>query len=268
MLCGPKWAEAGQRWSPTRASPEWHNVRVTSEVRRLSAHQIERKAFLFYCESLLKLRSIAVRNERDGDMPSPLAKPAVPVDEILEHVLGLTLEFADLHQMLKLEGPRPADGPAVLGMTLIRQRRVIIDESLDPVLHPKMEGRCNFTIAHEIGHYKLHPHTANLLDTHLAPARPSNSGRSSAKPLPEWQADKFASYLLMPKSLILKEWHKRFGHDQAIEISELAIINLGSVEAAVDWIGESEVEDFAEDFKVSKQAMRIRLRELRLLPSP
>lgn len=56
-------------------------------------------------------------------------------------------------------------------------------------------GRHRFTLAHEIGHYLLHSEGVCLS---------RNSNEVKIKPYldPEWQANTFASALLMPKNLI------------------------------------------------------------------
>ncbi|MSP96591.1 MAG: hypothetical protein EXR29_05055, partial [Betaproteobacteria bacterium] len=74
------------------------------------------------------------------------------------------------------------------------EERIVIDESLDPEEHPAMEGRYRFTLAHEGGHWRLHP---PYFDTNpgqaslfAGPVPPSIICRSSqAKEPVEWQAD-------------------------------------------------------------------------------
>lgn len=56
------------------------------------------------------------------------------------------------------------------------------------------EGRDRFTMCHELGHLMLH---RNLALSRVAPDRPPKLYCNS-----EWQADKFASFLLMPRSLV------------------------------------------------------------------
>jgi len=63
--------------------------------------------------------------------------PPIPVDEILESHLELDLRFDNL--------PRLLAEPRALGATWVVQRRVRIDESLDPSVYPAMEGRYRFT---------------------------------------------------------------------------------------------------------------------------
>lgn len=57
------------------------------------------------------------------------------------------------------------------------------------------EGRDRFTMCHEMGHLLLHRGVAlSRIDPEQPPKTYCNS---------EWQADKFASFLLMPRSLLI-----------------------------------------------------------------
>jgi hypothetical protein len=89
------------------------------------------------------------------------------------------------------------------------------------------EGRRRFTIAHEIGHFVLHPHR-------LAPER--NGGVNAAWQAEEREADQFAAELLMPEDLVRE---------------------------AVLLHGTDSVR-LADRFEVSRQAMQVRLRSLGL----
>ncbi len=63
--------------------------------------------------------------------------PPVPVEEILEIHLKLTLDFDNLH--VKLGIPMQGDEPDVLGALWVDTREVYIDQSLDPEERPRME---------------------------------------------------------------------------------------------------------------------------------
>lgn len=67
--------------------------------------------------------------------------------------------------------------------------------------------RGRFTVAHELGHYYIDEHRI-ALEKNLAPSHPSFIDFSSDN-IVEMEADFFASSLLMPKSRILKDIHKR-----------------------------------------------------------
>ena len=79
-----------------------------------------------------------------GQKFDEITAPPVPIDEIIECHLDLTFDFGDLVQKFGSED--------VLGASWLDDKRVMIDESLDPDAHPEKEGRYRFTVAHEIGH--------------------------------------------------------------------------------------------------------------------
>jgi len=142
-----------------------------------------------------------------GEAFTQITEPPVPVEEILECHLDLSLGFEDLEQRL--------GEPSVLGATWIDEKEVLVDASLDPTIYPIREGRYRFTVAHEAGHWVLHRHALQESKwTPLFDGRPQPSivcCSTARKPRIEIQADLFASYLLMPKELVLQHWEKRFG---------------------------------------------------------
>ena len=97
----------------------------------------------------------------------------------------------------------------------------MLDESLDPEENPAKEGRYRYTVAHEGGgHWRLHRYllVKNPAQTTIfgGPTEPSVICRSSqAKEPIEWQADFYASCLLMPKKLVIEAWRERFGNTNA-----------------------------------------------------
>jgi Zn-dependent peptidase ImmA (M78 family) len=95
--------------------------------------------------------------------------------------------------------------------------------------HEKIE-RQRFTLAHEIAHFLLHRHDigGGLVDDAMY--------RSSLSSRKEVEANKLASELIMPTNLVRKEREARAGLPADDLISELATV-----------------------FRVSKQAMRIKL---------
>ena len=91
--------------------------------------------------------------------------------------------------------------------------------------HPVTRQR--FTVAHELGHVVMHPHTHVHRDT---------AGRMNSDNFIEWQANRFAARLLMP------EWMVRFAYNRV----------------------STDVSQLARSFVVSREAMRIRLQSLGL----
>jgi hypothetical protein len=143
--------------------------------------------------------------------------PPIPIDDIVEKHLKLGVEFDDTHRLFGV--PRDPEGDAdILGAIFFDERRIVIDEILDPEENSFKEGRYRFTLAHEGGgHWRLHrplfakdPAQAALFG---APTPPAVVCRSSqAKERVEWQADFYASCLLMPKNLLISAWRGRFGN--------------------------------------------------------
>lgn len=185
-----------------------------------------------------------------GQRFSPVADPAVPVEGILESFLDWTLEFDDLVTLHNL--------PDALGAIYLRSRRVVIDMSLDPTEHPNMEGRYHFTLAHEIGHIRLHQPVLDVAGPNQTPQGEiilcRDTGRTK-KPQMEWQADRFASYLLMPADMVRAAWVELTDDGAPICTAD----TYGAIHAAM--LGQ----EMASIFHVSGDAMRIRLETMSLL---
>lgn len=103
-------------------------------------------------------------------------------------------------------------------------------------IHP--DARQRFTIAHELGHYFLGHHGNLFIDKgHLY-----RDARSSAGTIEmEKEANKFAAELLMPEELLI------------------GLINIQRLEDI------SDIEEIAEELKVSTQALTYRLSNLGII---
>jgi hypothetical protein len=196
-------------------------------------------------------------------------RPPVPVEEILEHHLGLHLGFDDLRA-------RPGV-PDVLGALCIERAEVTVDQTLDPDEHPSALTRYRFTLGHEIGHGDLHRDLvlaqrlqADLFQTSSGPSIICRT--SQRKELIEWQADAFAAALLMPRSEVGQHWQRLIGPER-LEVSELrgrAGVFLAAALAGPsheprtqhDALIEFFIRPMAKVFEVSPAAMRIRLEQL------
>ena len=203
----------------------------------------------------------------------PIVGPPVPVAELLVF-LGLSCDFDNLRKLFNL--------PDVLGALWVSSKEVFIDESLDPVQNPGMEGRYRFTLSHEIGHWQLHR-------TYLLSSDPTSGLTRRQRPASvicrtrasspiEVQANAYASYVLMPRGLICDQWkigapgrefmslddfrkdeHYILRHDRRTISNDEQ-----RVDAILDWAGAP----LADRFQVSRTAMRLRLEELGLLRRP
>ena len=206
--------------------------------------------------------------------------PAVPVDEIAVHHLALKLEFADLHDVLKV--PRYGTGVDVLGAMFFEHSAILIDNSLNPEADPAKLGRYRFSVGHEVGHWWLH-RDVMARRRRTNPDQPDFICRQSefvTVPV-EFQAENFASCLLMPRRLVLDEWGKqRGGGVFSFNVYEHGSPELRSIWSRLNVDGQKARRMFAwecervfdeecaglpETFQVSKQAMRLRLETLGLL---
>ena len=194
-----------------------------------------------------------------------ITEPPIPIEEIIECHLDLTFDFDDLVTQF--------GSSDVLGASWLDDKRVVIDESLDPDSHPEKEGRYRFTIAHEVGHWILH--APKILAEKRQPSlfgdekdEPSIVCRSSQNKEPqEWQADFFAGHLLMPTDFVRAAWQKLTGNlspeNVANEIQQLReAYSMGEDEHDPSC---DAAKAMAKLFNVSAQAMQIRLQDIGLL---
>jgi Zn-dependent peptidase ImmA (M78 family) len=242
---------------------------MSRPVPYLSEEQIERDADELLGEYAKGRRAI-------------IAAP-IPIEDIVEKHLKLGIEFDDMHRLIGVPRDRPGGDADILGAILFEDRRIVIDESLDPEEYPAREGRYRFTLAHEAGgHWRLHRRvfaTGSAQAISFGAMGPSFVCRSSqAKERVEWQADFYASCLLMPKNVVRRAWRERFGNDSPRRLqsknrlalpAELGNEFVEAIERANRQWENAAVNDyvrpFAEQFLVSMAAMRIRLEKLGLL---
>jgi len=161
-----------------------------------------------------------------------IIKPPVPVEKIAELLLDLNIDWASIDD---------DDDDKVLGFLDPEQSTITIND----IRKDQLENN-DFTIAHEIGHYVLHlidsgQITLDLDFPETSLRRISNDKSSYQRKRREVQADKFASYLLMPSNLI----------DIAVKETNI-----------YEW---PNLYELARRFRVSTGALVIRLEELGLL---
>jgi Zn-dependent peptidase ImmA (M78 family) len=222
-----------------------------------------------------------------GQSRGIVIEPPIPIEDIVEKHFKLGMEFDNTHRLFGLPRFSLGRDPDILGAIFFDEARVVIDESLDPDENPANEGRYRFTLAHEGGHWRLHRRLFAKNQAQAAsfggPAAPSVICRSSqAKTRVEWQADFYASCLLMPRPLIADAWGREFGthrpfffdptkrdttdqrrRDGFRPTAEIVRM-IGGHGGGVWWFDEI-ARRFAPTFGVSPQAMRIRLTKLGLL---
>jgi hypothetical protein len=214
-----------------------------------------------------------------------IIRPPIPIEDIVEKHLKLGIEFDDTHRLFGV--PRSSPAPDILGAMFFNERRIVIDESLDPEEHPPTEGRYRFTLAHEGGgHWRLHRHL--FADDLAQPGLFGGSAAanficrsSQAKARVEWQADFHASCLIMPRKLVFGAWYEEFGtyepfifdpekNDAAMTRRCDGFRSVGEILKELlqpDYVHlfDQIARRFSPMFCVSPQAMRIRLEKLGLL---
>ena len=133
-----------------------------------------------------------------------------------------------------------------------------------------------FTLAHELGHAILHPDGGGIHRD-----RPLD-GVTRAREPGEWEADRFATYFLMPGKLLRECFRQRFGTDCFVLTDDTAFAlsrttsdavreksptqrHLARTLAATETYNARAFKSLAAQFGVSVGAMAIRLEELGLL---
>ena len=81
----------------------------------------------------------------------------------------------------------------------------------------------------------------------------------------EWQADTFASYLLMPKAIVVAAWKDWRGNLDPVVLADLPPVPVADGRDAANATLDRFSKPLAERFEVSAEAMRIRLEKLGLL---
>jgi hypothetical protein len=162
----------------------------------------------------------------------------VPVDEIVDNVLGLRVRLAD--DLTEAPGCEQLPLMHLSGLLLTDLGEIWVNAEEAA----KWPGRRRFTIGHEVGHYLLHQEEAPRIfcrsgDIVDAEEEPPAEG-PAPKPPVESEADAFAAALLMPEHLI-RPCYDRHGRD---------------------------VERIREIFGCSRKAMNYRLNSLALGEDP
>lgn len=219
---------------------------------------------------------VAVLLAEYGKEHGVVTSPPIPIDDIVEEYLKITVEFRDL----RAEYP---EGD-VLGGIYFQEKKIAIDLSLVPEDFPAMRGRYRFTLAHELGHWRLHRHLylrragERALLSNL-PARPDHVLRSGDSDRKEIQANRFAACLLMPREMVKRAWHEWRGSIDPIYLEDLnarrqqiltaEVLRRGGFKSGDDaednMLLEHMARPLAETFEVSPDAMRIRLEGMQLL---
>ena len=179
----------------------------------------------------------------------------IPVFDIIEY-LGYDVDF-------RKDGIY--EDKNLLGGTIIDQKTIEINENLSD-----HEGRMNFTAAHEVGHIILHVPFYNAkhgkdVSEHKIISRKDGGFEGTKKEPEEWQADKFAAFLLMPSELIKKAFFKNYKRPVNIRKRRFLEIFFPRAAFVKGYRIAAEVIRSGKFDNVSKMAMLNRLIGMRLV---
>ena len=179
----------------------------------------------------------------------------IPVFDIIEY-LGYDVDF-------RKDGIY--EDKNLLGGTLIDQKTIEINENLSD-----HEGRMNFTAAHEVGHIILHVPFYNEkhgkdVSEHKIISRKDGGFEGTKKEPEEWQADKFAAFLLMPSVLVKKAFHKNYNKPVNVRRKSILQIIFPKPAFVKGYRIAEEVIRSGKFDNVSKMAMLNRLIGMRLV---
>ena len=112
-----------------------------------------------------------------ADARTLVIEPPIAIDDIIEKHLKIGIEFDDTHRLFGVPRSDIGFDPDILGAIFFEQKRIVIDESLDPAANPAKKGRYRYTAAHEVGHWRLHrglfgsdPAQTSLIDPNPPPS--------------------------------------------------------------------------------------------------
>lgn len=132
----------------------------------------------------------------------------VPVDSIVDNVLGLRVRLAD--DMTSAPGCEQLPLMHLSGLLLTDLGEIWVNAEEAE----RWPGRRRFTIGHEVGHYLLHQDDSPRIfcrSGDIVDAEEENTAPTPKSPV-ESEADAFAAALLMPEHLILP-CYERHGRD-------------------------------------------------------
>ena len=218
------------------------------------------KTFPFLKNSTIEKESINLLQAFNKSIGIKVVPP-IPVFDIIEY-LGYDLDF-------RKDGIY--EDKNILGGLNVDEKTVEINENLS-----HQEGRMNFTAAHETGHIILHApiyseqnkgHESNTqtADKLNILCRKDEGFEGDKKEPEEWQADKFAAYLLMPSAIIKKTFYKNYNRPVNVHIrSILQIFSRKPAFVKGYEVAQKVIRDGKFD-NVSKMAMLNRLIGMRLV---
>lgn len=213
-------------------------------------------------QNLLWIHKDAIWLDNTPNHPAKVLKPNLALKKALAYNY-VTIE--------RLEIINDANGTfETAGIINQKEKIVLISNNFD-------KNTQNFTAAHELGHALLHRQTILHKDKPL-----DGVSKQLKRSYTERQADKFATYFLMPSKLVKKEFYELFSTEKFI-IDEQTSFNLIKDSpsklrkecrnlrglaiklASTEHFDNQSFESMSSLFNVSTTAMAIRLEELELI---
>lgn len=170
-------------------------------------------------------------------------------------------DLADLLCFLAID--RTFDLPTPLAGRLYAEQRII------EVRRDDSPRRQRFTIAHEVGHYRLHVLAAGAPGSYACSAATIARGDGEARPPAVLREAPLPGFGVVPTPGIfpISQRDKRRLEVEANAFAAELLMPAALVEQAVARYGK-DVRALAELFDVSQQAIQIRLEKLLLVPRP
>lgn len=208
-----------------------------------------------YKKEDLERKSLQILSEyEDGKML--LSPGALDVDHFAEFYLRLTIDFANLSSDGLTLGCMCFDDGNIEVWDEYREKCKYIKTQKGTLyidaqaLASSPKERTNFTIMHECSHWILHRrfYFEQKLVKNRIPVYKSDSikARMTDDEIKEWQADYLAGSLLMPKPMVIQYLEVTLGYESADNLK----------------VKQHIVDELSKVFKVSKTAMKVRLKNL------
>ena len=247
----------GSEPSNTTRRPKPSIGRATTRFRRLAEGQIEEKAKDL--QRRIWRNQAAILGNTKLQNPIDLLDPGIAFD-----LLGFDYDLSETLGNFRIDRALVE----VAGMVDTTHRTVRISRRFPDNVQ-------NFTAAHELGHIVLSHATGQMHRD-----RPADGASISRNPM-EFEADRFATYYLMPEKLVRSRFKSIFLADQFVldETTAFALNagtpkHLGTIEfvrdlsrilAGAERYNGVNCISLADQFRVSIGAMAIRLEELNLV---
>lgn len=244
-----------------------HNKKENTLI--LSASDIEKHASNFLQEYSKSNQNYSITNPQQ-----------TPIEEIIEIYCDISMDFQTFANSAILGMTTFSNGNIEIVNNGIKQfhsiekNTIIISNELAE--DERKRGRFFYTLAHEFGHCFYHKKLFEEIDDSnqllLFENKPENIKSitchrdnienliflSTEKNWTEWQADYFASCILMPKEAVQEFWKTYITESEFVFGENVKPYLYGMSKLKQD----SLFAEFIDTFKVSKQAARIRLEKL------